>query len=84
MIFGAIIGTIVGTRSPKKPELVLSFTAAESVVWHVHGFGLTLDDGLISNNKCSGVTTMNGRVGLRPTHLDKGLTNLDHGFGADE
>ena len=49
VIFGAIIGKIIGIRSPKEPELALSFTATEPVVLHVYGFGLTLDDGVISN-----------------------------------
>ena len=84
MVFGAIIGKIVGTRSPKEPELALIFAAAELVVLHVHGFGLTFYDGFISNTKCRGVITLNGIFGMRPTYLQKGLKNLDHGFGAYE
>ena len=84
MIFCAIIGNIVGTRSPKKPGLTLSFTAAEPVVLHVNGFGFALDDGVISNPNCGGVITLGGRFGMNPTNLDNGLTNLEHGFGADE
>ena len=84
MIFGAIIGNIVGTRSPKEPELALSFASAEPVVLHVHGFGLTLDYGVIRNTKYSGVITLDGIFGMGPTHIDKVLTKLDHGFGADE
>ena len=80
----ATIGKIVGTRGPKDPELTLSFTVAEPVVPHVHGFGFALDDGVISNPNCGGVITLDGIFGLRPTNLDKGLTKLDHGFGADE
>ena len=84
MLFCAIIGKIVGTRIPKEPELNLSFTAAEPVVLHVHGFGFSLNDGVISNTNCSGVITLDGRFWMRPTHLNKGLTNLDYGFGEDE
>ena len=84
MVFCAIIGKIVGTRSPKEPELTRSFAAAEPVVLHVHGFGFALDDSVLSNLNCGGVITLDGRFGLRTTHLDKGLTKLDHGFGADE
>ena len=51
---------------------------------HVHGFGVALDDGVISNPNCSGVITLDGRFGMRLTHLNKGLTNLEHGFGTDE
>ena len=82
--FCAIIGKIVGTRSPPKPELTLSFMAAEPVVLHVHGFGFELDDGVISNPRCGGVITLDGIFVLRPNHLHKGMTKLDHGFGADE
>ena len=62
----------------------MRFAAAEPVVLYVYGFGLTLDESVISNNNCSGVITLDGRFGMSPTHLNKGLTKLDHGFGADE
>ena len=84
VIFGAIIVKIVGTRSPKEPELTLSFATVEPVVLRVHGFGITLDDGFIRNTNHSGVIALDGRSGLRPTHINKVLTNLDHGFGTDE
>ena len=51
---------------------------------HVHGFGTTLDDGVLSNTNCSGVITIYGIFGLGPTHIDKGLTKLHHGFSTDE
>ena len=54
------------------------------MVFHVHGFGLTLDYGVISNTNFSVVITMDGIFGLRPTLLGKGLTNLYHGFSTDE
>ena len=84
MIFCAIIGKIVGTRRPKEPELTLSFTVAEPVILHLHGFGFALDDGVSSNNNCSGVIIIDSIFGLRPTHIYKVLTKLDHGFGAYE
>ena len=62
----------------------LSFVAAEPVVLHVDGFGFVLDDGVIYKSNCGGVITLDGRFGIRTTHLDKGMTKLDHGFGADE
>ena len=73
-----------GHQEPKKLELSLSFTAEQPVELHVHGFCFALDDVVIRKPNCGGVITLNGRFGLRPTHLDKGLTSLDHGFGADE
>ena len=84
VIFGAVIGKIVRARSPKETEFTLSFAAVEPVVLRVHGFGITLDDGFIRNTNHSGVIALDGRSGLRPTHLNKVLTNLDHGFGTDE
>ena len=80
----AILGMIVGTRIPKKTELSLRLMAAEPVVLHVDGFGFVLYDGVIRKSNCGGVITLYGRFGMRPTHLDKGMTKLDHGFGADE
>ena len=84
MVFGAIIGKIVGTSIPKEPELALSFAAAEPVVLHVYSFGVTLDDGVIRNTNCSGVIKLDRRFGMRKTHLDKGLMKLEHGFDVDE
>ena len=83
-VFCSTIGKIVGTRIPKEPELKLSFTAAEPVVLHVHGFGFALDYVVISNTNCSGVIKLDGRFGLRPTYINKGMTKLDHGFCSDE
>ena len=84
MIFFYIIGKVVGTRSPKTLELILSFMAVEPVVLHVDGFGFVLDDGVISKSNCGGIITLNGIFCLRPTHIDKGMTKLDRGFSADE
>ena len=84
VVFGAIIRKIIGTRSPKEPELTLIFAAAEPLVLYFRGFGLTLNDGIIRNINFSGVIALDGRFWLRPTNLDKGLTKLDHGFGTDE
>ena len=56
----------------------------EPVVLHVYSFGFLLDYGVIENTKYNGVITSDGIFGLSPNHLDKGLTKLDHGFGADE
>ena len=47
-------------------------------------FGVTLDDAVIINTNCRVFITLDGGFGLSPPHLDKGLTKLDHGFGADE
>ena len=84
VIFCAIIGNIVGTRIQKEPESTLRFMVAEPVILHVHGFGFALDDVVSSNNNYSGVIIMDSTFGLRPTHIDKVLTKLDHGFGAYE
>ena len=58
--------------------------AAEPVVLDFDGFGFVLDDGVISTSICGGVITLDGGFGLRPTHIDKGMTKMDHGFGVDE
>ena len=53
------------------------------MVLHVHSFGLTLDDCVLINTNCSAVITLDGVFGMSSTHLDKGLTKPDHGFGSD-
>ena len=47
-------------------------------------FGFVLDDGVISKSICGGVITLDGIFGLRPTHINKGMKKMDHGFGVDE
>ena len=73
-----------GNQDPKKPEIYLSFTASEPVVLHVNGFGFSLDVGVIINPNCGEVITLDGIFETRPTHLNKGIMNLDLGFGVDE
>ena len=71
-------------QEPKRTGIDPELHGSEPVLLYVHGFGFALDDGVISNPNCSGFITLDGRFGMRPTHLDKGLTKLDHGFGVDE
>ena len=62
--------------------------------WHQEskksGIDLDLHGSGASGSACSwfwflvGVITLDGRFTLRSNHLNKGLTKLDHGFGADE
>ena len=54
------------------------------MVLHVHGFGFTFYGCVISNPNFSGFITLYGIFGLIPTHIDKGMKNMDNGFGADE
>ena len=84
VIFGTVIGKIFRYRSPKETRLALRFAAAELVVFQVHGFGLALNDGVISNTHGSRVIALDGRFMLRPTHFDEGIPKRDHGFGTDE
>ena len=84
MILGAIVGKIRVARSPVEAELALGLAAAEPPESHVHGFDVFGDNGLVDDTGGSGVVGLDGRLGLRPTHFDKGLEHGDHSFGADE
>ena len=81
MIFGAVIGKIVRSRIPKETGLALSSAAAEAVVLHVHGFGLVLNDGVVSYTHDSRFIALGGGFRLRLTHFDEGVPKRDHGFG---
>ena len=70
VLFGAVIGKIVRARNPKETELTLSFAAAEPVVLHVHGFGLVLNDGVVSYTHGSRFIALGGGFRLRPNHFD--------------
>ena len=64
-------------------ELTLSFVAEDPVVFHVHGFGLALNDGVVSYTHGIGVIALDGGFRLRPTYFNKGILKRDHGFGTD-
>ena len=84
VIFGAVIGKIVRSRSPKETELTLSFAEAEPVVLHVRGFCLALNYGVVRYTHGSGVIALDGGFGLRSTHFDEGISKWNHGLGTDE
>ena len=87
MILGAVVSKIRVARSPVEAELALGFAAAEPPEppeAHVHGFEVFGDDGFVDETGGGGVVSLDGRLGLRLTHFDKGLAHGDHSFGADE
>ena len=84
VISGVLIGKIVRARSPKETELTLSFATAKPVVLHVHGFGLELNDGVVSYTHGSRLIALDGVFRMQPTHFDEGIPKRDHGLGTDE
>jgi hypothetical protein len=55
MLFGKIIGIVVGTFAPIDNELPLSDAVANPVKAHVHGFGSLLFDGVVGETDCTSV-----------------------------
>ena len=51
---------------------------------HVNGLHFFVYDGFVGNARGCGVVSLDGRLGLRPAHLNEGLAEGDHFFGADE
>ena len=84
VIFCAIVCNIFRSRIPKELELTLIFAAAETVVLHVHGFCLALNDGVVRYTHSSGVIALDGGFRLRSTHFDEGIPKWNHGLGTDE
>ena len=70
MILCAIVGKIRVARSPVEEELALRFTAAEPPEAHVHGFEVFGDDGLVDDTGGGGFFSLDGRLGLWPTHFN--------------
>ena len=84
MILGAVVGKICVARSLVEAELTLGFAEAEPPESHVHRLDVFGDDGLVDDTGGGGVVGLDGRLGLQPTHFDKGLAHGDHSIGADE
>ena len=71
-------------RGVEEAELALGFATAEPPELHVYGLYVFGSDGVIDDFDGSGVASLDGGLGLRPTHFGERLAHGDHYFGTDE
>ena len=62
VVFGVVIGEIVGTFVPIEPELALGFPASEPMDLHANHFDAACDDGVVYESDCSQIVCLD-RVG---------------------
>ncbi len=63
VVFGVVIGEIIGTFVPIETELSLEFATSEPMYSHADHFDAACDDGVINKSNCGGVVCLYGRFG---------------------
>ena len=77
-MFSVVVGHVLRTFTPIETELPLGGAATKPMEAHPNHFDTTLDDGVTDEARCCGVVSLNGRTGLRPSHLVEGIAKGDH------
>ena len=73
-MFGEVISEIVRTTAPMNDEITLGNAITNPVKMHIHGFGVTLLDCVISNTSSASILVSLNKSGwLGVTHLDESL-----------
>ena len=84
VMLGAVIPPVVTSWGPIETELAPDHAATEPVEAKVHGLDFAGDDGIVDYARRRGVVCLQGRRGLRPSHLGEGLAHRHHFLGGDE
>ena len=72
-MLGAIFAPVESPGVPIKTELILGGAATQPVKPHVHSFGLTRHNCVVSDAGGNGFIFLKGRRWLRPTHYKECL-----------
>ena len=72
-MFGEIVGEIVDTLAPVDMKFTLVNVIANPIEMHVHGFGMTLTDGIIDNARGALIISLNGSGRLRIPEFVEGV-----------
>ena len=70
MILGAVSAPVDSPGGPIKTELILGGAETQPIKLHVHGFGLTRHDCVVSDAVRSGVVNLKGRRWFQPTYFN--------------
>ncbi len=74
VVFGVVVGTVLGTCIPVISKLILGCAAMEPPKLHIHHLGPAGYNSLVGNSCCCRVIHLDRTFGLGPTHGDEGLT----------
>ena len=84
VMFGEVVGEIVGAAAPVDDELALADAVADPVETHVDGLGAALFDGVVYDPGGAVVVYLKGSGGLRMAHVVEGSAEHDALFGIEE
>jgi hypothetical protein len=72
MMFGEVVGQVVGSSAPVDDKLALGDPVADPIKSHVNGFGSALFDGAIGDAGRTGVVGLDGGGGLGVAEIMEG------------
>ena len=84
MVFGVIVGNVVGAFIPIEAELALRFSASEPVEAETEHLDSLRNDSVVRESDRSRVISLDRRRRLRPSHFDEGIAQGYHFTRSDE
>ncbi len=84
VLFGVVVGPVLGACIPVILKLILGCAATESPKLHIHHFGPARHNSLVGNSSCCRVIFLDRTFRLGPTHGNKGLAVGNHFTCRDE
>ncbi len=84
MVFGVVVGPVLGACIPVISKLILGCTATEPPKLHIHHLGPAGHNSLVGNSSCCRVIRLDRIFRLEPTHGDEGLAVGNHFTCHDE
>ncbi len=73
VVFGVVVGPVLGTCIPIITKLILGYTATEQPKLHIHHLGPAGDNSLVGNSCCCRVIGLDRTFWFGSTHGDEGL-----------
>ncbi len=84
VVFGVIVGPVLGTCIPVITKLILGCAAMEPPKSHIHHLGPAGDSGFVGISRCCKVIHLDRTFWLGPTHGNEGLAVGNHLSCSDE
>ncbi len=84
VVFGVVVGPVLGACIPVISKLILGSTATEPPKLHIHHLGSAGHNSLVANSSCCRVICLDKTFRLGPTHGNEGLVVGNHFTCRDE